>query len=296
MFRTNPAKEFFFKFYFLFLLSCICSSSLHAGQSSQSHHVLVSVSPHKFFVERIAGDTITVGLMVPAGTSAHTFEPTPKQMMAASKADIWFRIGESFETRAIAALKCHHPEMDIVDLRDGMAMISADPNSGCCCCHANSQDLHIWLSARQAKIQAATIARALTRHYPEHALRYQAALEAFNSELDALDAQIATILQPLTCRMILVSHPAYAYFCRDYQLSQHSIEFEGKDPTPYQLNNTLIKARNAHIDKVFIQAQYSSKGARLVAKELGARVVMLDPYSEDYINSMLEIARQIAAP
>lgn len=278
----------------VFLLTLAFSySCLWAG--TPSHHVLVSVAPHQFFVEKIAGDTVTVGLMVPAGASAHTFEPTPKQVMAASRADIWFRIGEGFETRALKALKSYHPELDVVDLREGLAMITADPNSGCCCCHANSQDLHIWLSARQAKIQAKTIAKILIQHYPEHAERYQKTLETFLKELDALDEQISAMLKPLCNRLILVSHPAYAYFCRDYQLSQISIEFEGKDPTPQQLNNLLIKVRSACINKVFVQAQYSSKGARLVAKELNAKVVMLDPYSGDYINSMLVIARQFAA-
>ena len=92
----------------------------------------------------------------------------------------------------------------------------------------------------------------------------------------------------------MVSHPAYAYFCRDYNLTQLSIEFEGKDPTPFQLTAILNKARDAHIKKIFIQAQYNSKGARLFAKELGAEVVMLGPYAEDYIHSMLEIARRFA--
>ncbi|MBA3816568.1 MAG: zinc ABC transporter substrate-binding protein [Parachlamydiaceae bacterium] len=277
----------------LLVILAFCVFTAHAAEPS--HHVLVSVSPHKFFVEKIAGDTITIGLMVPAGASAHTYEPTPKQTMTASKADIWFCIGESFEARAAKALKHYRPEMDLVDLRQNMDMISGDPHSGCCCCHANSQDLHIWLSARQAKIQATTIANTLIKHYPEHTHKYQKSLENFLEELTALDVEITQILQPLTDRMILVSHPAYAYFCRDYQLTQWSIEFEGKDPTPFQLNNTLIKARNAHIDKVFIQAQYSSKGAKLVAKELGAKVIMLDPYAESYINSMQEIARQIAS-
>lgn len=270
-----------------------CTPSIIYG-AELSRHVLVSVSPHKFFVEKIAGDTITIGLMVPAGASAHTYEPTPKQTMAAGKADLWFCIGESFEARAAKALKHYRPEMELVDLRQNMDMISSDPHSGCSCCHANSQDLHIWLSTRQGKIQATTIANALIRHYPEHSQRYQNALKIFLDELNSLDAQITQILKPLSHRTILVSHPAYAYFCRDYGLTQWSIEFEGKDPTPYQLNNTLIKARQASIDKVFIQAQYSSKGARLVAKELGAKVVMLDPYAENYINSMQEIAHQIA--
>lgn len=277
--------------YCLFALIMSASMVLTAGPS---HHVLVSVAPHKFFVEKIAGDTVTIGLLVPAGASAHTYEPSPKQTMAASKADIWFCIGEGFEARAAKALKHYRPEMELVDLRQNMDMISSDPYSGCVCCHANSQDLHIWLSARQGKIQAATIAKALISHYPEHSQQYQASLASFLKELDILDAKIEQLLQPLPNRTILASHPAYAYFCRDYRLVQWSIEFEGKDPTPCQLNNVLIKARNACIDKVFIQAQYSSKGAKLVAKELGAKVIMLDPYSENYIASMLEIARNIA--
>lgn len=263
-------------------------------QAQEVPSVLVSIAPYKLFVEKIAGDTVSVNLMVPAGASAHTYEPTPKQMIAASKAVAWFSIGESFENRAIPSLKAYHSEMAIVDLRQGVDMINADPLTGCCCCHANSQDLHIWLSPKQVEIQARTIALALTKLFPENAARYQKGLDQLVQELKTLDQEISTLLKPLTNRLILVSHPAYAYFCRDYDLKQMSIEFEGKDPTPQQLTNILNRAREAKIKKVYIQRQYNNKGARLFAKELGAEVVMLDPYAEDYFNSMMEIARQFA--
>lgn len=256
--------------------------------------ILVSIAPYKLFVEKIAGDTVTVNLMVPAGASAHTYEPTPKQMLAASKAAAWFCIGESFENRAVPALKAHHPEMAIIDLRQGVDMINADPETGCCCCHANSQDLHIWLSPRQVEIQARTIALALSKLFPENAARYQQGLGQLIAELTSLNTEINTTLQPLKNRLIMVSHPAYAYFCRDYHLKQMSIEFEGKDPTPQQLTNTLYRAREANIKKVYIQMQYNNKGARLFARELGAEVVMLDPYSEHYFDSMRKIAKQFA--
>lgn len=263
--------------------------------TAASHHVLVSVAPHKFFVEKIAGDTVSVGLMVPAGASAHTFEPTPKQMLASSKADLWFCVGEGFEARAIRSLTAYNPNLKIIDLRRGVDMITADPQSGaCCCCHASGQDLHIWLSARQGKIQAQTIANALSLAYPEHAEQYAAALAKFTAELDALDATITTKLAPLQRRLVMVSHPAYAYFCRDYNLSQLSIEFEGKDPTPYQLTTILNKARAAGIIRVYVQPQYSSKGARLFARELSAEVVTLDPYAENFTQSMLDIAEQFS--
>lgn len=263
--------------------------------SSKPCHVLVSVAPHKFFVNKIAGDTVTVGLMVPAGASAHTYEPTPKEVIAAGKANLWFCIGESFEARASRAMQAYNSNLIMVDLRQGVDMINADPVLGTCTCHHNSQDLHIWLSPRQAKIQATTIAKALSQLCPQYAAQYQSSLDLFLSELEALDQQISSLIGPIKNRYIMVSHPSYAYFCRDYQLRQLSIEFEGKDPSPRQLNTILNRAREAMIKKIFIQVQYSSKGARLFAKELKATVVDLEPYSEDYINSMLKIANEFSS-
>lgn len=63
------------------------------------HSVIVSVAPHKYFVERIGGETVTVLLMVPASATPHSYEPPPRQILEAAKADIWFRIGEGFEKR-----------------------------------------------------------------------------------------------------------------------------------------------------------------------------------------------------
>ncbi len=271
------------------LAFCFC---LHAEIKDPTHTVLVSVAPHKFFIDQIAGDTVNVILMVPAGASAHTYEPTPRQMIAASKADIWFRIGESFEDKAIQALKSYHPNLQVVDLREGLNLIT-DPTH-VCSHHKGCADLHFWLSPRMAKQQAETITHALKAAYPNNASLYQQRLEKFLKELEDLDKEIMAKLAPLKNRTIMVSHPAYGYFVRDYDLKQVSIEFEGKDPTPQQLTRILDEARNSQIKKIYVQPQYSSKGAYLIAREIGALVIVLDPYSEAYFISLREIANQFA--
>ena len=235
------------------------------------------------------------GLLCRQGQAPIPLSPLPKQMLAAAKADLWFQIGEFFEGRASQALKSHNKRLVFVHLRQGLDLLSAS-EGGCPHCkhHGSGMDLHIWMSPRQAKIQAQTIAQALIAMYPEHQERYTASLNKFIEELDALDHEIAQKLQGLNQRIVMVSHPAYGYFCRDYQLKQLSIEYEGKDPTPQQLTKILQQARDAHISAIFIQKQYNSKGARLMAQEIGAKVVMLDPYSEDYLASMREIARHFA--
>ncbi len=266
-------------FFFLFFITSCCADV---------PYVLVSVAPHKFFVEKIAKNTVQVHMMVPPGASAHTYEPTPSQMHIANQAMVWFRIGEPFETRAIQALKSHQPNMAIVDLREGLDLITADPSTRCCC--HSSVDLHFWLSARQAQIQAQTIATHLSKIFPGYANFYQINLQSFLQELKDLDAKITAILNPLQQRSILVSHPAYAYFCRDYDLQQYAIEVEGKDPSPQQMTRLLATARQLNFRSIFIQKQYNNKAAKLVADILGAKLIVLDPYSENYIDSMLEIA------
>lgn len=293
---TMKIQRYLFIF---FWMACSLQASI-LGAAPTIPRVLVSVAPHKFFVEKVAGESVVVDLMVPAGASSHTFEPTPKQMLNASHADIWFQIGEGFEPRASKALIGHHPEMQLIDLRKGVDLIY--DKVGCCQHHRQHAhgsngciDPHFWLSLRQAKIQAKTIADSLSACYPQNAKLYEENLAKFTEELQSLDGELTALLTPLKNRVIAVSHPAYAYFCRDYSLHQLSIEFEGKDPSPRQLTNILTQARRNHIKTIFIQMQYNSKGARLIAHELGANIVTLDPYAEQYFSAMRSIAQSFAS-
>lgn len=280
----------------LFLIPfLLLSAFLFSEEGIHKPTVLVSVPPYRFFVNEIAGDTVNVKLMVPVGASAHTYEPTPKQMIQSSDGDIWFRLGEPFETKAIAALQQVNPSMQIVDLREGISLLHGSckhhhiHSSGGC-----GSDLHLWLSPKIAKIQAGIIAEALKNRYPAYAKYYDTNLGYLLKALDELDNHIQTVLAPIKNRTLLVSHPAYAYFCQDYQFRQIAIEFEGKDPTSKQLTTLLRDAKNSHVHAIFTQPQYSDKAARLIAKQIDAEVIELDPYDEDYFVTMKMIARLIA--
>lgn len=278
------------------LLAYLCVSGGNTyAEIRPSHRVVVSIAPYQFFVHEIAGDTVQISLLVPPGASFHYFEPSPKQILQAAHSDIWFRLGEPFEERALNALQGHNRHLRVVDLREGVDLITVDAEGHQGCCHVGGADLHIWLSPKQAKIQAKAIAHALMEAYPENTELYGLRLERLLAQLDQLDQQITEKLRPLKNRTLMVAHSAYAYYARDYKLEQLPIEFEGKDPSPRQLDKVLNEARKAHIKVIFTQPQYSSKGAQLLAKELGGKVVSLDPYSGDYFVMMHTITDRIAA-
>jgi len=271
----------------------LLSAFLFAEESHQQPTVLVSVAPYRFFVNQIAQDVINVKLMVPAGASAHTYEPTPKEMIQSTHADIWFQLGEPFEARAIKALLSVNPSMQVVDLQEGISLI----HGACKYAHAKGgcgNDLHLWLSPKIVKKQSETITHALVLRYPEYAKFFNTNLQSFLKALDALDTHIQSLLRPVKNRTLLVSHPAYAYFCKEYQFHQLPIEFEGKDPTSKQLTKLLYEAKTSQVHAIFTQPQYSDKAARLIANEIHAKVIEIDPYAEDYITTMRMIAKLIA--
>jgi len=285
----------FFKYFFSFalLLSAACFSETPLAGDTRTQTVLVSINPYKYLVDRISGETLKVVVLVPPGANMHTFEPTPKQMMQVSQADLWFRMGETFEEKALASLQSYNQSLKVEDLRDGIDLICSPSHESCPHCREGC-DLHFWLDPLIMKQQAKKIAQTLTKVYPENAKRYEENLNELTSELDHLDEEIRTMLTPLKNRKFFVSHAAFTYFAKQYNLVQMALEFEGRDPTPQQLTRILEMARKNQVKTIFIQQQFHNKGARLVAQEIGAQLVEVDPYADDYILEMRKIAKEFS--
>jgi zinc transport system substrate-binding protein len=72
----------------------------------------------------------------------------------------------------------------------------------------------------------------------------------------------------------MVFHPAWGYFAHAYGLKQVPIEIEGKDPKPAQLKELIQHARENDIKVIFVQPQFSTKSAEVVAREIGGQVAL----------------------
>jgi zinc transport system substrate-binding protein len=88
----------------------------------------------------------------------------------------------------------------------------------------------------------------------------------------------------------MVFHPAWGYFAHAYGLKQVPIEIEGKDPKPAQLKELIQHARENGIKVVFVQPQFSTKSAELVAREIGGQVAFANPLAEDWMANLRQVA------
>jgi zinc transport system substrate-binding protein len=272
----------------LTLLLPLCSCEKRGERKVERPTVLVSVPPYAFFVKKIAEDTVTVETLVPVGANPHVYESTPREVQRHHNAALWVYLGESFDQK----VRPFFTNTQILDVTEGISLLPLDGHTHCHH-HDDGKDLHIWLSPKLAKIQAEKIAAALITLLPEEKARFAANLQQLLNELDTLDQNIATLLDSMSNQAILVSHPAFGYFCEDYHLTQLSIEMEGKDPLPQHVTQVLAEAKRYALQSVLLEPQYSNKGAELIAQALNLPTHMVDPYAENYAENLLMIAKVI---
>ena len=87
----------------------------------------------------------------------------------------------------------------------------------------------------------------------------------------------------------MIYHPNLAYIARDYSLEEIPVEFEGKEPSPSRMKELIDRARKDNIRTIFVQREYDTKNAKAIAGEIGARVILIDPLSENWQKSTMDI-------
>jgi len=280
----------------LFLTSTFLSSAALALVN-----VTVTILPQKYLVERIGGNRVTVEVLVPPGKSHETYEPTPRQVAAMAKGNIYFRIGLPLEESVLPKLQNASRGVTVIDVRQGIKLRylekeneafeaahdrSAGPKAG-------SPDPHIWLSPVLAQQQAATVLDALVASDPAGKAYYENRYQSLIHDLKDLHAFLTRVLAPVRGGILFVYHPAYGYFADDYGLHQMAVEIEGKEPEPRQLTRFIKLAKQHRVRVIFVQPQFSQKAARMLAETVGAVVVPMDPVPYDYLQTLRQMGRQI---
>jgi len=258
--------------------------------------VAVSIAPLAFLVEKTAGPYADVTVLVKPGQSPETYDPTPKHLAELMEADLYCIIGLPFEARTVEKIKESAPQLRIVDLREGIAlrpMTEPHAHEGQDPPQAGNPDPHIWLSARNLRIMAETVCRALSAVGPDHAATFRERTTAFQGELDALDGRVTALLAPVKGRSFYVYHPAYGYFADAYGLKQVAVEVGGREPSAKQLAHLIDGAKAEGVRVVFVQPQFSRKSAETVAQAIGGVVAPMDPLARDCLKNIEEMAGQI---
>ena len=284
------------------LNACRESNTGNEGPSSENEQlrVMVSVPPLADLIRKVGGQEIHIDILVDKGQDPHTFSPSPVQMKALGKADILFTVDMPFEKTLIDKISDTNTGITVVDASAGIEKLGLEHHEeeegetgGDHEGHDHDSDPHVWLAPYSIKVQLENIKNALAIAAPGKADFFAGNLEAAQVQLARAHEQITGKLKPFAGKQFFVFHPAFGYFANEYGLEQVAIEVGGHNPTPKELIGFLTVAKEAGIKVIFIQPQFDPRSAEVIAKELGAKVINLDPLAPDVIKSLHAIADAI---
>ena len=271
--------------------------------NASTEQLTVNILPQKYFVEKIVKDKFTINVMVKPGVSPHNFEPKPSQMKSLVNSKAYFLVGDPFEQAWMDKFKQNAKNTLFVDTTKGIEKIQMEEHNHHDEANVDAKhdehdhsgfDPHVWLDPLLVKIQAKNIYEAMVEIDSQNGDFYKTNYEEFIKELDTLDENIKTILSPYKDKAFMVFHPSWGYFAKRYDLEQISIEIEGKEPKPNELVELIEEAKKYDIKIVFVAPQFSQKSAKTISKNINANVVEIDPLSDNWKESMLDTANQIA--
>ncbi|TFH21306.1 MAG: hypothetical protein E4H03_10850 [Myxococcales bacterium] len=245
--------------------------------------VVVSVLPQAFIVDRVARGLVSTEVMIPPGASPATYEPTIDKLAAIDRAALYVKVGHPdfpFERAWLDRLVEGRAGLEIVDASAGVPERDGDP--------------HVWLSPAIMRRIARNVHAALVEILPGERGILGENLEILLAEIGSVEETCGETLAPVRGRRFFVFHPAWGYFADAYGLVQVAIEEHGKEPDVHHLADIVDDARAAGVRMIFAQPQMSEASARLVAEEIGAQVVLIDPLAYEWADNLERVSRSIA--
>ncbi len=284
----------------LLILALVATAALGSAPAQDAPapiSVFVSIPPQREFVERIGGDRVQVEVLVESGQNPHAYDPAPRQIARLARARLYFRIGVPFEDALLRRVGESMPRLRIVDTTAGIPLRPMEDHDDAHDGHAHDgaegMDPHIWLSPRLVMMQALTIHDALVATDPAGAAVYRENLAGYLADLGRLHGELEVALAPVRGKTFLVYHPAFGYFADEYGLKQHAVETDGREPGAKSLAQLIDRARRENVRVVFVQKQFGSANAQVIANAIGGAVVAIDPLADDYLESMRALANAV---
>ena len=270
---------------------CACAP---AGEEAEDGRlqVVCSLFPYYDFVREIGGAYVSPRLLVAAGREAHSFEPTPMDVIRVSRADVFVYNGgegEQWVDEILSSAGENIPAvlrmMDYADMLTEEPLAGRDDHDHADHDHEHDDDHdsddieydeHIWTSPVQAMKLCRAICDALCAADPAHAAVYRSNLENYLGQLAELDVPFRQVCSEKK-RSLLVFGDRFPllYFCREYGLDYRAA-FHGcssdTEPSLYTLKFLIDKVRQQDIPVVYALELSSRKVADAIAETTGATV------------------------
>ncbi len=263
-----------------FIILCALPASRCYGERLP---VAASIFPIADMVKQVGKEHVKVITIIPAGASPHTFALKPSQVKEISAARVFFVVGAGLESWTEKIVTSAQLENRKVVLSENVTLIHGihqhHPHDGSLDDEAGPANPHIWLDPVIAEAMVDRIVEALCQTDQANKDDYVTNGATYKKALAVLDDTIKHTIAGFRIRTYVSFHSAWAYFARRYGLeSVGTVEASpGRHPTPKTILKIIRQISKHSITAVFAEPQLNPRIAEVIARQVNARVLILDP-------------------
>lgn len=282
-----------------FVILCLSFSLCACGETpaesgGEGLDIVCTLFPAYDFAREIAGEKANVTLLVPPGSEAHSFEPTPQDIIRIENCDLLICNGgesEAWLEEILAGRENQIPSlimMDCVDAleeetKEGMQGVSHDheheeheehEEHG----HEEEYDEHVWTSPVNASLIVSALCERLCAIDPENSGFYRENTGRYQAELQKLDAAFReTVKNGKFDTLIFADRFPVRYFVEEYGLDYYAA-FPGcaddTEPSAKTVAFLIDKVRDEDIPAVLFIEFSNEKMADVICEDTGCEKLL----------------------
>lgn len=265
---------------FIFSFGCIQNNS----QPNKPIIAVTSYPLYDFTKNVVDPNEFEVWLMLPPGLNAHSYEPTPSDLVKLSSADVFIYTNDHFEFWANKIQKsANNPNLLVIKASNQVVLVKpVDETLG-------PLDPHTWLSPKTALLHIKEISEKLQLKYPQNAPIIRQKTQNYLRTLEELDSRYTNTTRTCVHREMFVSHAAFGYLAKDYNLTQIPIvkNFDPQgDVSLSDLRHVIEAAKEKNATHIFFEDFISPKLSESIAREINGTTAIFSPMEAYSLNQI----------
>ena len=278
---------------YLILGLCACGEA-PAESGGEGLNIVCTVFPAYDFAREIAGEKANVVLLVPPGSEAHSFEPTPQDVIRIENCDLLLCNGGESEAWLEEILEGRENDILTLTMMDCVETLEEETKEGMQATehsheehneheheehgHEEEYDEHVWTSPVNAELIVSTLCERLCEIDPENGSFYRANWKNYVAELQELDAAIRkTVENGKFDTLIFADRFPVRYFVEEYGLDYYAA-FPGctddTEPSARTVAFLIDKVREEGIPAVMFIEFSNEKMADVICEDTGCEKLL----------------------
>lgn len=253
--------------------SLFASAALFAAPSDRPS-LLCSTTQTADFARQVVGDQLRVDCVLAPGEDPHLYKLKPRDASLAARSIMCIENGWHLEGKDWMKTLAVNARKPLVTCVEGLKPLEIEEEG------EQVHDPHAWFSPRNAAGYVRNIFRAVAERLPGSARTFEARAELYLRQLREVDRWVREQVRrlPPKRRVLVTSHDAFNYFCRDYGFQSKAPagwstgEEVGGGATPARRRQVVQSIRGIGVPAIFVETSVNPELIQEIAKDAGVQI------------------------